>query len=236
MPFRTLVADVDRTALSATAEILASAGYHVVSAGGFEEAKLRLAFAPPDLLIVALRLGQYNGLHLVLRAHAKNPMMPAIVVDERPEPDPVLEIEAKNLNAVYMVGRPDKETLVPLIRKLLADAPEPHSSTVERRWPRKPAGFSVSVAGTAAKVVDLSYGGLLLELAGVPYERLARIDALSIPRAGRIPVHPVWARRDVGGLVQWCGVEVMVGAAGAGSAWRNFVDSLAAKPPSGTGR
>jgi DNA-binding response OmpR family regulator len=226
MPFRTLVADVDRTALSATAEILASSGYHVVSAACFEEAKLRLVSAPPDLLVVALRLGPYNGLHLVLRAHADNPSMPAIVIDERPDPDPVLKVEAKNLNAVYMVGRPDKETLVPLIRQLLAGATEPPSSTVERQWPRKPAGFSVSVAGTEAKVVDVSYGGLLLELAGAPYERLSQIDALSIPRAGRIPVRPVWARGDVGALVLCCGVEVIADEPGAARAWRTFVDSF----------
>jgi DNA-binding response OmpR family regulator len=226
MPFRTLVADVDQNALSATTEILSAAGYHVASAACFEEAKLRLAFAPPDVLIVALRLGPHNGLHLVLRAHADNPSMPAIVVDERPDPDPVLKVEAKNLNAVYVVGRPDKDTLVPLIKKLLAGAAEPPSSTVERRWPRKPAGFSVSVAGTEAKVVDVSYGGLLLELPGAPYDRLSRLDALSIPRAGRISVHPVWARRDVAAPVLWCGVEVIAGDSGAATAWQTFVDSF----------
>lgn len=226
MPYRALVVDADEKWLSATKQILTSAGYLVVCASQFEDAKRRLTFAPPDLLVTTIKLGANNGLHLVLRAHADNPTLPAIVIDE--QWDPVLETEAKKLGAEYLVGPRSRDTLVPLAEKLLAKSEVQPSSVVERRWPRKTAAIPANVAGSRATVVDVSYGGMRLELSGVPNDTLSGIGAVSIPRLGLIPIHPVWARGGVGApTVWWCGAEVeREQSSSPAQAWRTFVDSL----------
>jgi|SRR5437764_14439246 len=109
MPVRVLLVDANRD--SETEQVLKSAGHLVTRAFGFEEAKLRLQSSPPDLLMTDVRLGAYNGLHLVIRAHAAHPEMPAIVVDT--DHDPVLEREANEAGATY-VARPFQDSLVPL--------------------------------------------------------------------------------------------------------------------------
>ena len=50
-------------------------GIEVRSARSFDEAKTLLAAERPHLLITDLRLGQYNGLHLVLRSRSDHPEM-----------------------------------------------------------------------------------------------------------------------------------------------------------------
>jgi DNA-binding NtrC family response regulator len=122
MAFRLLVVNADHDRLRATEEILVSAGFLVTCASSFDQAKRGLLCAPPDLLVTDVRLGAYNGLHLVVRAHSDHPSMPAIVMDVHH--DQVLESETKNAGAVY-VGKPlDAGPLVALVRKLEQEAQE----------------------------------------------------------------------------------------------------------------
>jgi CheY-like chemotaxis protein len=88
----------DRTS---TVLLLESAGYQVASAGNFEEAKQLLAREAPDVLITDLRLGPYNGLHLVLRSRTDHPDMAALVTSHFP--DPVLQAEAERGQARFLV-------------------------------------------------------------------------------------------------------------------------------------
>lgn len=79
MAYRVLIANEnlsDRTRLS---ELLTSAGYDATAAPSFEDARLLVGAHPPDLLIAQLRLGAFNGLHLVLRGRAERPDMSAII-------------------------------------------------------------------------------------------------------------------------------------------------------------
>lgn len=116
LPFRLLVVDADRDRLRTTEEILLSAGYLVTCASSFDEAKRGLRFGPPDLLVTDVRLGAYNGVHLVVRAHTDYPSMPALVMDVHY--DPVLESEANKAGAVY-VGEPlDAGPLVALVSEI----------------------------------------------------------------------------------------------------------------------
>jgi len=96
-----LVVDSDPADLSDTARLLTSAGYRVATAAAFDEAKQLLANQSPDLLITGLRLGPYNGLHLILRSRADHPAMAAIVTSRYA--DPVLEAEAHRHNAGYLL-------------------------------------------------------------------------------------------------------------------------------------
>ena len=79
MAQRILVVNADSAAQQALAELLTLAGYHTIAVSTFEEAKYVLNEARPDLLVAQVRLGAFNGLHLVLRGRAESPEMAAIV-------------------------------------------------------------------------------------------------------------------------------------------------------------
>lgn len=85
-----------------TADILTAGGNAQVDvAGDFSSALQALTNRVPDVLITEARLGEYHGLHLVLRLRAIDPTAVAIVLTSFP--DPVLQRDADGLGAVYMV-------------------------------------------------------------------------------------------------------------------------------------
>ena len=45
--------------------MLSNEGYHVVTTTTFEDASAGLALTKPDAIIADIRLGAYNGLHLI---------------------------------------------------------------------------------------------------------------------------------------------------------------------------
>jgi DNA-binding NtrC family response regulator len=147
MAFRLLVVNADHDRLRATEQVLVSAGFLVTCASSFEQAKRGLRLAPPDLLVTDVRLGAYNGLHLVVRAHSDRPSMPAIVLDV--QYDQVLESETKNAGAVY-VGKPlGADPLVALVRQLEKEATTEPSLAGERPRPRTRPRLADGVAGVA---------------------------------------------------------------------------------------
>jgi len=222
MPFRLLIVDPELPSRDAVERVLTGTGHFATSVSTFQDEKQRFALAPPDLLVTAVKLGAYNGIQLVLRA---SPDLPAVVIDD--SYDPVLEKEALGAGAVYLTRPVDDEALVAVVERLLRDTPAQPSATVARRWPRKNAGMTVDVSGDAARVVDVSYGGLRLELTGTPDEALLTIEAIAIPTIGVVAIHPIWARVAAGGTPRWwCGAEVDVSDEQSGDVWRRFVDSL----------
>ncbi|MCM3880114.1 MAG: hypothetical protein ND807_08405 [Vicinamibacterales bacterium] len=72
----------------------------IVAATGFQQARDYLREQPPDWLITNLRLGAYNGLHLVLIA----PAATRSVVYSTADLDPVLALEAQRRGAFYESG------------------------------------------------------------------------------------------------------------------------------------
>ena len=65
----------------------------------FLSARSQLLSAPPDLLVTNLRLGEYNGLHLVLLATSDGGRTRSVVYSDRP--DPYLIREAQTLGAFF---------------------------------------------------------------------------------------------------------------------------------------
>jgi PleD family two-component response regulator len=100
-PWSVLVVDPDPVELRETVSVLRSLGYRVSGASRFEVAKRMLASNPPDLLIASVKLGAYNGLHLVVRAHYDHPDMAAILTNQAP--DSVLQSEAERQHATYLI-------------------------------------------------------------------------------------------------------------------------------------
>lgn len=84
-----------------TVLLLEAAGYHVRSARSFDEAKALLAAERPHLLVTDLRLGQYNGIHLVLRSRSDYPGIVAVVTSR--VADPVLEAEVHRQHAHFLL-------------------------------------------------------------------------------------------------------------------------------------
>ena len=72
------------------------ASCEVTTVHEFAAAKARIDLEP-DLVVTELRLGEYNGLHLALRAGSRN--IPVVVVGD---PDMVLEQEAQKLGATFL--------------------------------------------------------------------------------------------------------------------------------------
>jgi DNA-binding NtrC family response regulator len=75
---------------------LGSAGYELAIVTTFAAAKALLD-TKPALLISELKLGEYNGLHLALKARAVN--IPTLIVGPH---DPVLQRDADELGATYL--------------------------------------------------------------------------------------------------------------------------------------
>jgi DNA-binding NtrC family response regulator len=96
-----LVVDADPSDRTNTVFLLQSAGYRVVAATAFDEAKQLIASEAPDLLLTSLRLGPYNGIHLILRSRMDHPTMAAIVTSRYA--DAVLEAEARRQRANFIV-------------------------------------------------------------------------------------------------------------------------------------
>ena len=87
----------------------------------FQQATEALGSSLPDVLITELQLGAYNGLHLVLRAKAMRPGMKAFVLVR--SADPVLEQEAAQLDAEFLVQGSDEAWLASIVAALGAIPP-----------------------------------------------------------------------------------------------------------------
>ncbi len=82
------------------ASILSSAGLSVTETGTFGRARALLEAQPPALLVTEVRLGAYNGLHLVLLGRSVSPHM-TLVVTSRLN-DGGLQREAEELGATFI--------------------------------------------------------------------------------------------------------------------------------------
>jgi DNA-binding response OmpR family regulator len=95
-----LFVEDDPDTLVAWVEVLKRAGYRVVGASSFEEGRRRLK-GPVDMLITDVRLGEYNGLQLVIHARTLHPDLPIMVLTAHD--DVVLRSEAARFKAVFML-------------------------------------------------------------------------------------------------------------------------------------
>jgi DNA-binding response OmpR family regulator len=115
------------------------AGYDVALVTSFSAAKAQLQTVP-DLLVSEVRLGEYNGLHLAVRAQAQH--VPCVVVGD---PDAVLERDAQQMGVTYLTPELDHDYLIVLAAHLTSGATE---EQIESKAPEKPtANLSFLSAG-----------------------------------------------------------------------------------------
>jgi DNA-binding NtrC family response regulator len=112
---------------------LTSAGFRVTAAESFAQAKPLLDSQPPSILVTAVRLEAYNGLHLVLRAKAVRPNIAAVVTSANE--DAVLRADAEGMGATFIVTPVDEKDLVAAIYQTLfrRDPTAPVRPPYERR-------------------------------------------------------------------------------------------------------
>ena len=196
--------------------LLADAGYRTIGAGTLKQATVLLAQQNPDLMIVDVRLGGDNGLQLVAMA-----IQPIPTIVTTAFADPILEAEARQFGADYMIKPLSPKALLELIEHKLSEAATVPSTPTARRWPRKQVSNSLQalVGDSPARIVDVGYGGVRLEVESdrnVP-------DSFRLTLSGHIsvPVNVVWNRRR-GDLSQY-GVAVNEEHQ---PAWRELVDTL----------
>ena len=219
LPYRILALDDDEHALAGIVELLRDAGHHVTGAATYDAAKRLLAVSPFDLLVSDVRLRSYNGLHLVMQSRSDHPEMAVIIITGYD--DPLIELEAHRYHA-ELVRKPiqPSEFLKTVTRALAA-------VRRERRWPRKRVvgGFRVTIDGKPAAVVDVSYGGLRLE---IPDQRqLPPAFDVEVTGIGlHLEVQPVWtqAAGPLAGTV--CGAALAAEHTPSARTWRAIVDRL----------
>jgi len=97
----TLVVDPIETDRFFAVSTLLAAGLQPIATDSFEEARGLIAKQPPRLLVADVRLGEYNGLHLVLIGKTLRPDMAALVTASWP--DPVLQADAEGMGATFVL-------------------------------------------------------------------------------------------------------------------------------------
>ena len=220
MSHRILLVEADRTPAAVVEEALAADGHRVAWVDSFKDT-IRLASAQrPDLLIAALRLGPYNGLHLLLRLRASDPDLPVVITAEPSDLSPDVSL----FHATFVAKPIQSGQLRQAVSALLVGR-LPREPDCERAWPRKRAELPATVKQTSARVVELSYGGIRLKLSQSAGIGRSSIE-IGFPTLGMsMPITPRWtaASRDGGTL---CGAEVSPDGPDAMRHWRWIVDSL----------
>src|SRR5918999_6068918 len=213
LPFRILVLDDDEHAMAGIVELLRDADYHVTAAATYDAAKRLLAVGSYDLLVTDVRLRGFNGLHLVMQSRLDYPEMGVMIITGYD--DPMLELEAGRYQA-KLFKKPIKPTeFLGEVSRYLAGVRR------QRRWPRKRVigGFRVTAAGRPAAVVDVSYGGLRLEIPAsgkLPPRFDVEVSGIGL----HLEVQPVWsnASEQAGAMV--IGAALASDSTPAARTWR----------------
>src|SRR3954466_3071966 len=79
MSYRILLVDPCAATTAAAEHALVGAGYRAAAVTTFDQAVRQVALDRPDVLISAIRLAAFNGLHLLIRIRAEHADLPVIV-------------------------------------------------------------------------------------------------------------------------------------------------------------
>lgn len=112
---RVLLVDTELRVLHDIAEALRGEGYDVLPATSFQEGKRLWMNHHPGVLIVDVRLGEFNGLQLLMRARADRPDLHAIITC--PFEDRVLEAEARRFGGDFLVKPIDPVQILAAIER-----------------------------------------------------------------------------------------------------------------------
>lgn len=204
-------------------ELLARAGYGVIATASVREAIEAIKHEAPDLLILDVRLGEFNGLQVLATA---NRPIPAIVTTGYA--DPVLESDARRFGAEYLLKPFATTDLMRLVRRKLGEQSASDGRGV-RQSPRKRVADTIEVRAHQwpARIVDVSYGGMRIELAQPQEPELPGRFTVRVPSSDlELEVDLVWKQSQSEEL--WVlGAAVSAADQAAANAWRGLVDAVA---------
>ena len=115
---RVLVVEPNPFLAQRLATWLSSQGHETHVCAGFEEAKPELDSWPPDLLVTEVKLGEFNGLHLAIRAKQHRPQTQALVLGED---DRFFAREAHQHGASYLAAPLDEQAFTAATAAMLSD-------------------------------------------------------------------------------------------------------------------
>ena len=130
---KVLVVDADSESVRALGAAFRGRGCEPLEATSFEEAKRLWIAEHPPMLIADVRLGQFNGLQLLLRAKADRPDVVAVItcaIDDK-----VLEAETRRFGGTFVVKPVTADEICATLLRSLSNsfflAGDPPSATVE---------------------------------------------------------------------------------------------------------
>jgi len=137
--------------------------------------------------------------------------------------EPMMEIEAARYHAEFVNKPFHPDVFVKKVAHCLEGLRR------QRRWTRKRivGGFRVVANGQPAAVVDVSYGGLQLEMPkaeDVPASFEVEVSGIGL----HLKVDTVWARLSRTGEKTLCGAALPNDASPGARTWRAIVDRLSA--------
>lgn len=201
------------------ASLLADSGHEPMLASDFASARAVLN-ERPDLLVTDVKLAEYNGLHLAIRAASIGTA--AIVVGE---PDPVLQADAEREQATYVTLPLHVGRVLEVIKKVL------DTSRRTRQLPRNQIrGIEALVDDSRVLVVDVSDEGMRIQMPAAHAPPLSFL--VTLPQFNfTCRVERVWTRqiaRTQTGVAVWCGAAISSEDSAAATAWRALVAAFAA--------
>jgi DNA-binding response OmpR family regulator len=221
MSYQILVVEPDPIVASVVVQVLTDVGHRVAWVDTFAEGIWVSAARAPDMVIAALRLGAYNGLHLLMHVRTHDPKLAVIIACEEADLTP----EIGRFAARHVAKPIDASVLENIVSELLVDS-TPRDPRGSRIWPRKSMELAATVHDAKARVVDLSYGGIRLSLdhplSGTDTPIEIRLPGLGVS----VQAVPRWERASSDGGSWSCGAEVALPTAAAARTWRRVVTSL----------
>jgi DNA-binding response OmpR family regulator len=222
MSYRILLVDPCAAATAAAEQALLGAGYRAAAVTTFDQALRQVALDCPDVLIAAIRLAAFNGLHLVIRLRVDHADLPMIITGHVTD----FTTDAARYGARFLQTPIDPAQLLENVAQVL-DGRQPFDPNSDRRWPRRPAGLPATVRDTAAHVVEMSYGGLRLKMeAAAATAGDSQPFDVKLPTVGMtVRAVPRWTHPVDEHGEWWCGAELALPGDDART-WRSLVDSL----------
>lgn len=223
MPSKVLIVDDDAATRSGVAELLREAGYDTRAVGTFEEGLKALRTDMPDLLIADVRLGAFNGLQLLVSSPRP---IPAIIITGFA--DPVLESDAQQHGAEYVLKPISPSALLDLVERKLAQSSQ-QQFTTPRRWTRKQVagGIPARIDDQPARILDISYGGVRFEIPRREAAALPTSIDITLPTSAlSVRADLVW-QSPMGDFAWLCGAAVSQANPAIAREWRGLVDAIA---------
>ena len=138
---KVLVVDTDVKNVRELGVALRQRGWEPLEATSFEQGKRLWVAEQPSMLIADVRLGQFNGLQLLLRARADRPDVVAVITCSFP--DKVLEAETKRFGGTFLVKPLAPEQVITVLGspRAVTTHPTPERRSGDRRQAVMP-GFA----------------------------------------------------------------------------------------------